>query len=87
MRISVWQNYLVNFTKYTVDGFSLDTHTQLFMMCHELAAKGVRWVMSNAHVPLVTEAFADHEIAVVSCKRAIHSKNPGAKANEVIVKG
>lgn len=73
-----------SFTGYTASGFTLDDHTGLFEMIGNLKNK---YILSNADVPLVREYFSDdkYNIQVVSCKRSIHSKNPGNKADEVLI--
>ena len=45
-------------------------------------------MLSNADVSLVRENFIDqrYNITSILCKRAINSKNPDAKAKEVIIK-
>ena len=74
-----------SFVGYTAKGFPLALHHQLFNLCKELPCK---FVMSNACVPLVTDAFSDVEysLAQFSCRRAINAKKPGSKAEEVLVK-
>ena len=42
--------------------------------------------MSNANVPLVVDYFKDYTMDTIVAKRAIHSKNPGETAKEVIKK-
>ena len=44
--------------------------------------------MSNSDVELVRESFKEekYKISSILCKRAINSKNPEAKAKEVIIK-
>jgi len=77
-----------SFVSYTADGFSLDNHKDLFKMCKALKSRAVKMLMSNADVPLVKDAFpAPYETKIISCRRAIHSKEPGAKANEVLITG
>lgn len=75
-----------SFVSYTADGFDLETHRALFRLCNGLRQKGASWLMSNADVDLVKEAFPSTEMAIVSCRRAIHSKTPDARANEVLIK-
>lgn len=74
---------ITSFVGYNVKGFTGDNHQQLFKTCKQLPSK---WVMSNAHVPLVVQEFeVDYPITVISCKRKINSKNPESLANEVLV--
>ena len=78
-----------SFVSYTADGFDLETHRALFRISEGLRQKRASWLMSNADVDLVKEAFpaaAGYETAIVSCRRAIHSKTPDARANEVLIR-
>ena len=45
-------------------------------------------MLSNADVSLVRENFTDEKYTTLSvlCKRSINSKNPDAKAKEVIIR-
>lgn len=76
-----------SFVGYTADGFGKDDHTALFKMCKEIGAKGGKFLMSNADVKLVRDAFpaGPYTTDVISCRRAIHSKKPDARTNEVLV--
>jgi DNA adenine methylase len=76
-----------SFVSYTADGFSLEDHTELFERCAELHTNGVKFLMSNAAVKLVKDAFPepDYTTKIISCRRAINSKKPDAKANEVLI--
>lgn len=76
-----------SFVGYTADGFSLDNHRALFAKCAEMGAKGVKMLMSNADVKLVKDAFVAPAFVtkIVSCRRAIHSKEPDARTNEVLI--
>ena len=69
-----------SFVGYTKDGFPLAAHEQLFA---EL--KKCRFLLSNADAPLVRTTFQGYDIEQVSCRRAIHSVNPAARAMEVLV--
>jgi DNA adenine methylase len=77
-----------SFVTYNADGFNLEQHQQLFKITKEACAKGVKIVMSNADVKLVKNAFPPptFQTEIVSCRRAINSKDPAAKANEVLIK-
>jgi len=76
-----------SFVGYTGDGFSLDHHKKLFGLCKAFKAQQICMVMSNAKVPLVTTSFPspDYEVNIVPARRAIHSKDPGATTDEVLV--
>jgi DNA adenine methylase len=78
-----------SFVLYTSDGFNLDNHKALFKICGEMKAKNVKMLMSNAEVKLVKDAFpsSTYNIKIISCRRAIHSKEPNAKTNEVLITG
>lgn len=77
-----------SFTRYSLEDFSLDSHIKLFKMIKDLPCL---FLMSNANVPLVNDAFRTQEssdafnIKLISCKRSINSKNPGAKTLEVLI--
>lgn len=75
-----------SFVSYTASGFNEESHRALFERCNELRTQHVRWMMSNADVTQVREAFSlPYHTTVLSCRRAIHSKNPDAKTNEVMI--
>lgn len=76
-----------SFVGYTADGFKEDDHKQLFTLCDEKTAIGVKMLMSNADVPLVKDAFKQprYNTKIISCRRAINSKDPGKRANEVLI--
>jgi DNA adenine methylase len=72
-----------SFVGYTGDGF--EDHEALFEALRKVSSKaGV--VMSNAKVPLVTDAFDDTwTVMDVVARRAIHSKDPSKTTHEVIL--
>ncbi len=76
-----------SFVGYTADGFSLDDHNNLFEACKSLTKRNVKWLMSNADVELVKESFEEptYKTKIISARRAINSKNPEAKTNEVLI--
>tara|TARA_B100000902_G_scaffold344877_1_gene350541 strand:+ start:520 stop:1473 length:954 start_codon:yes stop_codon:yes gene_type:complete len=77
-----------SFVGYTENGFNLDHHNQLFKLIHGLTDKNKKIMLSNADVELVRENFTNKKYNTISilCKRSINSKNPDAKAKEVIIK-
>jgi DNA adenine methylase len=77
-----------SFVGYTENGFNIDNHNNLFKMIHKLTETNKKIMLSNADVSLVRDNFTDEKYNITSilCKRAINSKNPEAKAKEVIVK-
>ena len=76
-----------SFVSYTSDGFNLDNHKLLFKICADMKAKNVKMLMSNADVKLVKDAFSSsiYTTKIISCRRAIHSKEPDARTNEVLI--
>lgn len=76
-----------SFVSYTSDGFNLDNHKNLFKLCAEMKAKDVKMLMSNAEAKLVKDSFPSpsYTTKIINCRRAIHSKEPDARANEVLI--
>ena len=76
-----------SFVSYTSDGFNLDNHKMLFKLCADMNAKNVKMLMSNAEVKLVKDAFPSpsYTTKIISCRRAIHSKKPDARTNEILI--
>jgi len=76
-----------SFVSYTLDGFNLENHGELFKLCRDMKSKNVKMLLSNAEVKIVKDAFPSpsYTTKVISCRRAIHSKNPSAKTNEVLI--
>ena len=81
-----------SFVGYTEKGFNIDSHRNLFKLIHILTDANKKIMLSNADVSLVRETFCSgvnnekYNILSILCKRAINSKNPDAKAKEVIIK-
>jgi len=78
-----------SFVSYTADNFGLERHKELFQLCRGLKGIGAKMLMSNAAVPLVKRAFPApyYTMQTISCRRSIHSKNPEARADEVLIQG
>jgi DNA adenine methylase len=76
-----------SFVSYTSDGFNLANHQMLFKACSEMKEKNVKMLMSNADVKLVRDAFPApiYTTQLISCRRAIHSKKPATRTNEVLI--
>jgi DNA adenine methylase len=74
-----------SFVKYTETGFSLDMHTNLFELLDNLNA---RFLHSNSDVSFVRDHFncEKYHLDTILCKRAINSKNPEAKTNELLIR-
>jgi DNA adenine methylase len=77
-----------SFVGYTENGFNIENHNNLFGRIHQLTETNTKMMLSNADVSLVRENFTNEKYNITSilCKRAINSKNPDAKAKEVIIK-
>ena len=76
-----------SFVGYTADGFGMEEHKALFKLCNDMTAKNVKLLMSNAAVPFVRTAFPApaYTTHTLSCRRAIHSKEPDARTDEVLI--
>jgi DNA adenine methylase len=78
-----------SFVNYNSDGFEGVLHEKLFTMLHELKKQKIKWMMSNSDTELVLDSFSDdkkYNIEKILCRRAINSKKPESKVNEVIIK-
>ena len=77
-----------SFVGYTTKGFNIDNHNNLFKLIHNLTETNTKLMLSNADVGLIRDNFTSEKYKITSilCKRAINSKNPEAKAKEVIIK-
>ena len=71
-----------SFVGYTKDGFGLKDHEDLFELTK---GSGNTFVMSNAKVDVVMNAFSGYMIKEIQARRAIHSKNPESMTTEVLV--
>ena len=74
-----------SFVGYTENGFNIENHQNLFNILNSI---NLKWMLSNADVKLVRDNFTNekYKIESIVCKRSINSKNPDAKAKEVIIK-
>ena len=77
-----------SFVGYTENGFNIENHQHLFGLIHILTNANKKILLSNADVSLVRNNFTNekYNIQSILCKRSINSKNPDAKAKEVIIK-
>jgi DNA adenine methylase len=75
------------FVSYTPDGFNVDNHNTLFKLCTDMKSLNVKMLLSNADVKLVRDAFPapEYTTKIISCRRAIHSKEPDTRTNEVLI--
>ena len=74
-----------SFVNYTQKGFGLKDHKKLFEGVSNLNNKGIKFSMSNAKVDLVINHFKNFNQEEINARRAINSKNPGAKTMELII--
>jgi DNA adenine methylase len=76
-----------SFVGYTENGFNIEHHNNLFKLIHNLTETNKKVMLSNADVSLVRENFTNpiYKTLSILCKRSINSKNPDAKAKEVII--
>lgn len=76
-----------SFTGYNEGGFNMEEHNKLIIYYRTIANRyKSRILMSNADVSFITDALGDFNIEKIPVMRRIHSKNPGEKAMEVLIK-
>jgi len=73
-----------SFVGYVKGGFDLSHHNKLFDIVNNLHCL---FLLSNSSVPLVHDAFpsSKYSVTIISCRRAINSKNPGSRTDEVLI--
>jgi DNA adenine methylase len=76
-----------SFVSYTKDNFNLEANKKLFDLCDSFKNKNVKMLLSNADVTLIRNSFPSplYNSTVISCRRAINSKNPNSRTNEVLI--
>jgi DNA adenine methylase len=74
-----------SFVKYNENGFNEEQHILLFNLIKDLNEKNIKFMMSNSNTDLVKNNFTQFNIQQVLAKRAINSKNPSSKVNELLI--
>lgn len=74
-----------SFTKYTANGFGLDSHKKLFRLTKKISNNNVLFLMSNSNVVFVEKYFDKYNIEKISARRAINSKNPNSTTFELLI--
>lgn len=76
-----------SFVGYTANGFSMEMHDALFAKTKNLVKQDIEFLMSNADVPMVRDAFplVQFDRRIIVCRRAIHSKDPSSLTNELLI--
>ena len=77
-----------SFVGYNMDGFGESDHERFFVCCEKLVEKNVGWLMSNSDMVVVKNRFPEEKNFVtgtVSCRRSVNAKEPGSRANEVLI--
>lgn len=76
-----------NFSDYSAEGFSLESHTQLRDCCRDLDRRGIKFMLSNSETDAVRELYADFHIESVQATRAINSKGSRrGKIGELVIR-
>lgn len=74
-----------SFVKYNENGFNEEQHQLLFNLIKNLNSKNIKFMMSNSNTDLVKNNFTQFTINQILAKRAINSKNPSSKVNELLI--
>lgn len=62
-----------SFTGYNRGGFGREQQERLRRCCDELAARGVRFLLSNSATSFIKELYTGYTVEIVHAKRAINS--------------
>lgn len=62
-----------NFTGYNRGGFGREEQERLKRCCDELAARGVRFLLSNSATSFIKELYAGYTVEIVHAKRTVNS--------------
>ena len=75
-----------SFVNYTKDGFNISQHKLLFKLTNKLSKQNMI-LMSNSNVKLIKDSLSSdyYNYIVLSCRRAINSKKPDSRTEEVII--
>ena len=74
-----------SFVSYNSSGFDDIEHKNLFQYCNALEEKKIKFVISNTDTELVNSSFNNYNKQIVLCRRAINSKKPESKVNELLI--
>jgi DNA adenine methylase len=74
-----------NFTDYTKDGFSYESHRRLANLFRRLDSMGAFLMLSNHDVPLVRELYSGYKIETVDVRRNINRDSSKRFGKEVII--
>lgn len=72
-----------SFVGYTSNGFTLEDHRTLFACVKALPLS--KFLLSNADVPVVTDAFQGYQKKVIPVRRTINSKKPESRTKELLI--
>lgn len=76
-----------SFVTYNKRGFNKKDHNNVFNITKLYEKKGIKFLLSNSNVPYVRNKYTTGKITMdeIVCRRTINSKNPGAKAKELLI--
>jgi DNA adenine methylase len=74
-----------SFVKYSAEGFTDKSHSDLFAICHQLHKDKIPFILSNSDVSRVRDEFEKYSIKQILAKRTINSKNPESHTIELII--
>lgn len=74
-----------SFTSYNTDGFDNNKNDKLIKLCDKLNDNNIKFVQSNSYCDNIYNFYKKYKIDTIECRRAINSKKPNDKCNEVII--
>lgn len=76
-----------NFTSYTRYGFTREDHIRLRECCDALAARGIKFMLSNSDTDFIRSLYARYDITEVFAKRFINCNGNGrGTVKELIIR-
>ncbi|MCA8979198.1 MAG: Dam family site-specific DNA-(adenine-N6)-methyltransferase [Planctomycetes bacterium] len=76
-----------DFNRYTPGQFRAEDHVRLAESCRDLAARGVRWALSNSDTEEVRELYRGFRVVEVAARREINLNAGSRDVRELLILG
>lgn len=76
-----------NFTGYTSGGFGKNEQVRLKLLCDQLSARGIKFILSNSATEFIKDLYKNYTIEIVHARRSINSNaSLRGEIDEVLIK-